>query len=54
MVEYGNQQRRMDALRLMQRLLDDDFRVPGTSIRFGWDPVIGAVPWLGDALTAVL
>ena len=54
MVEYGNQQRRMDALRLLQRLLDEAFRVPGTSIRFGWDPVIGAVPWLGDALTAVL
>jgi len=43
----------MTALRSLQRLLDDVFRVPGTSIRFGWDPVIGLVPWLGDVLTAI-
>jgi hypothetical protein len=45
--------RRMNALRGLQRLLDDAFRVPGTSLRFGWDPIIGLVPWLGDVLTAV-
>jgi Domain of unknown function (DUF4112) len=44
----------MHALRSLKRLLDEAFRVPGTSIRFGWDPIIGAIPWLGDALTAVL
>jgi hypothetical protein len=54
MVEYGNYERRMQALRSLQRLLDEAFRVPGTRIRFGWDPLIGAVPWLGDAVTAVL
>jgi hypothetical protein len=48
-----NLQRRMAALRSLQRLLDEAFRVPGTNLRFGWDPVIGAVPWLGDLLTAV-
>jgi hypothetical protein len=47
-------QRRMHALRSLQRLLDEAFRIPGTSIRFGWDPLIGAIPWLGDALTALL
>ena len=46
--------RRMIALRSLQRLLDDAFRVPGTTIRFGWDPLIGLVPWAGDVLTAVL
>jgi len=35
------------------RLLDEAFRVPGTSIRFGWDPIIGLVPWIGDLLTAI-
>lgn len=45
--------RRMQALRSLQRLLDDAFRVPGTSLRFGWDPLLGLVPWLGDVLTAV-
>jgi hypothetical protein len=31
--------------------LDDIFRIPGTSIRFGLDPLIGLVPGLGDLLT---
>jgi Domain of unknown function (DUF4112) len=26
----------------------------GTSIRVGWDPIIGLVPWVGDLLTALL
>jgi len=43
----------MEALRALQRLLDEAFRVPGTTIRFGWDPIIGLVPWVGDALTAI-
>ena len=30
---------RLEALRTLQRLLDDAFRVPGTSLRFGWDPI---------------
>jgi len=46
--------RRLNALRSLQRLLDDAFRVPGTSIRFGWDPLIGLMPWVGDVLTAIL
>lgn len=45
---------RLDALRKLQRLLDETFRVPGTAIRFGWDPIIGLIPWAGDALTAIL
>jgi hypothetical protein len=43
----------MDALRSMKRWLDEAFRVPGTAIRFGWDPIIGLVPWAGDLLTAL-
>jgi hypothetical protein len=46
-------QRRMQTLRSLRRLLDEAFHVPGTGIRFGWDPIIGAVPWLGDLLTAL-
>jgi hypothetical protein len=34
-------------------LLDDMFRVPGTGIRFGLDALIGWVPGVGDAMTAV-
>jgi hypothetical protein len=36
------------------RLLDEAFRVPGTKLRFGWDPIIGLVPWIGDLLTALV
>jgi hypothetical protein len=47
-------ERRLRALRSMQWWLDEAFRVPGTSIRVGWDPIIGLVPWAGDLLTALL
>lgn len=46
--------RRLDSLRALKRLLDEAFRVPGTNLRFGWDPLIGLIPWAGDALTALL
>jgi hypothetical protein len=45
---------RLQALRRLQWFLDEAFRVPGTSIRVGWDPIIGLVPWVGDLLTALL
>jgi hypothetical protein len=45
---------RLDALRALRRWLDEAFRVPGTSFRFGWDPIIGLVPWAGDLVTALL
>lgn len=34
-------------------MLDSAFKVPGTSIRFGWDPILGLVPGLGDAVTTL-
>jgi hypothetical protein len=45
---------RLHALRKLQRLLDEAFRVPGTRVRFGWDAIVGLVPWAGDVLTALL
>lgn len=44
---------RLQVLRAWQRWLDSRYRVPGTSIRFGWDPIIGVVPWVGDVVTAL-
>jgi hypothetical protein len=32
----------------VSRLLDSKFRIPGTSIRFGLDPVFGLLPVAGD------
>lgn len=33
-------------------LLDDRFQIPGTSIRFGLDPILGLVPGVGDFVAA--
>ena len=35
-------------LRWIAALLDSRFRVPGTEIRFGLDPILSLVPGLGD------
>jgi len=32
-------------------LLDSAFRVPGTNMRFGLDPIAGLVPGIGDLVT---
>ena len=40
-------------LDLLAHLLDDWFRVPGTSIRFGLDGIIGLIPGLGDILAGL-
>jgi hypothetical protein len=45
---------RLESLRKFQHFLDNAFRIPGTKLRFGWDPIIGAVPWLGDAVAALM
>jgi NAD/NADP transhydrogenase beta subunit len=34
-------------------LLDNKFRIPGTDIRFGIDPIVGLIPGAGDWLGAV-
>lgn len=41
-------------LRTVAHLLDQLFRVPGTNLRFGLDPIIGLVPGLGDLVGAAL
>jgi hypothetical protein len=44
----------MERLRTLTRLLESAFAVPGTRVRFGWDAVIGLVPWAGDLTAAVM
>ncbi len=41
-------------IRRWSYLLDRVFRVPGTRIRFGWDSIVGLVPGVGDAVTALV
>src|ERR1700721_112720 len=40
-------------LDLLSRVLDSWFRIPGTSIRFGLDGLIGLVPGIGDILAGL-
>jgi hypothetical protein len=47
----GERVRRLDSI---ATLLDTAFVVPGTSIRFGFDGLIGLVPGIGDAVTTAL
>jgi hypothetical protein len=43
--------RTLAALRKWSVLLDSAFRVPGTRLTFGLDPIIGLIPGLGDLTT---
>jgi len=45
---------RDETLRRLAVLLDEAFRVPGTSFRFGIDGIIGLVPGLSDVLAGLL
>jgi hypothetical protein len=38
-------------LRHASRLLDSAFQLPGTSYRFGLDPILGLVPGIGDLVS---
>jgi hypothetical protein len=43
--------RTLAALRKWSVLLDSAFRVPGTTMTFGLDPILGLIPGLGDLTT---
>jgi hypothetical protein len=45
---------RIEYLRRITWWMDQGLRVPGTSFRFGLDPIIGLVPGFGDAVGAIL
>ena len=49
-----NDRRGLELLRRWARIFDSAFRVPGTNIRFGIDPIIGLVPGVGDLASPVL
>jgi uncharacterized protein DUF4112 len=45
---------RLGRYRAVANLLDQLFRVPGTSMRFGLDPILGLIPGAGDLATAAI
>jgi hypothetical protein len=38
----------LKSVELLARLMDSQFKIPGTRFRFGLDPLIGLIPGLGD------
>lgn len=44
----------LERLERTARLLDSAFRIPGTSIRFGLDGLLGLVPGAGDLVGFIL
>ena len=45
---------RLTRVRTLARALDSAVPIPGTSFRFGLDPILGLVPGVGDLAGAVL
>lgn len=35
----------------MASALDTQYRIPGTNFRFGLDPIVGLIPYVGDIIT---
>ncbi len=46
--ENNNSIERLKWVERVARLMDDQFRIPGTSFRFGLDPIVNFIPFLGD------
>ena len=45
--------RALQTMRRWSRFFDRAFRIPGTNVRFGWDPILGMIPGLGDSATGI-
>ena len=43
----------VERLKLLTRLLDNAFQIPGTHFRIGLDAIVGIIPGIGDAIGAV-
>ena len=41
-------------LAFLSRLMDDQFVIPGTNIRFGLDPLLGLLPGWGDSASSLV
>jgi hypothetical protein len=50
----GDDDLRLKRLRFLSRLLDAQFRIPGTAYRIGLDGLLGFIPGIGDAVSMLL
>ena len=47
----ANDVKKLKWVESIAHLMDNQFRIPGTNMRFGLDPILGLVPFLGDIST---
>lgn len=52
--EHADHADRMRHVERIARLMDSEFTIPGTSFRFGLDPVIGLIPGIGNLATSAV
>ena len=48
MAKQVPRQRALREVNVLAKLMDAQFRIPGTRIRFGLDSIVGLVPGVGD------
>jgi len=53
-VPEGVDEAAVERMRAVARAFDDLFTIPGTNASMGLDPILGAVPGIGDAIGAAL
>ncbi len=53
-METATNQRGLRNIKRFAKVLDTQFKLPGTNFRFGLDPILGLVPGAGDVLSYVL
>lgn len=51
---YPEESKEIGHLRIMAELMDNKFRIPGTSIKFGIDSLVGLIPYVGDVFTFIV
>ncbi|MCS7467218.1 DUF4112 domain-containing protein [Stieleria sp. ICT_E10.1] len=54
MSQWQDVERRLARVRKFAGWMDDKFALPGTRVRFGLDTLVGLLPGVGDAATAVV
>ncbi|MGC3969237.1 MAG: DUF4112 domain-containing protein [Pirellulales bacterium] len=45
---------RLSHVERIARLLDNEYRLPGTNFRFGLDPILGLIPGVGNMATSLV
>ena len=50
----ANEDTQLASVRMLARLMDTAFEIPGTRIKFGLDALLGLLPGLGDAISSAI